>query len=288
MKRFREFIYEDFSGAMVEPISDASTEAKRLGLTYAGFGRYKNPETDQVTHIIQNDKLIPYNKAIKTNTFNVTSGDDIGDYTKNMKPQTDQTHASLINYYGSDNYDEKELGAIEAFSADPESVNRKLMSLPSLVPADQLQMDSAQDTIPGLVGALDSCMNKLGAPDDFLIYVGLDSNFDISGLQLGSKLRFKTFRSGSLDPAVVLDELAGQDPSTGKQAKILQILVKKDAKGMYIDDYSTQPGQGEFVLPRGAVIRITSDPNRLVGSNRNVGSLSQEIIFINAEYTSNK
>jgi hypothetical protein len=288
MKKFSEFIYEDFSGAMVEPISDASTEAKRLGLVYAGFGRYKNPETGQVTHIIQNDKLIPFNKAIKTNTFNAVSGDDIGDYTKNMKPQTDQTHASLIDYYGSDNYDEKELSAIESFSADPETINRKLMSLPSMVPADQLQMDSAQDTVPGLVAALDSCMNKVGAPDDFLIYVGLDSSFDIATLKLGSKIRFKTFRSGSLDPSVVLDELAGQDPSTTKQAKILQILVKKDAMGMYIDDYSTQPGQGEFVLPRGAVIKITSDPNKLVGSNRSVGALSQEILFINAEYTSNK
>lgn len=288
MKKFSEFIYEDFSGAMVEPVSNASMEAKKMGLVYAGFGRYKNPETDQVTHIIQNDKLLPFNKAIKTNTFSVTSGDDIGDYTKNMKPQTDQTHTSLLDYYGSDNYDEKELGAIEAFSADPELINRRLMSLNGMVPADQLQMDSAQDTIPGTVAALDSSMNKLGAPDDFLIYVGLDSSFDIATLKLGSKIRFKTFRSGSLDPSVVLDELAGQDSSTIKQAKILQILVKKNAMGMYIDDYSTQPGQGEFVLPRGAVIKITSDPNKLVGSNRNVGAINQEILFINAEYASNK
>jgi hypothetical protein len=69
MKKFKDFLSEDLSGALVEPQSNASKQAKQLGLTYVGFGRYEDPKTRQITHIVQNDRLVPFSKAVKTNTF---------------------------------------------------------------------------------------------------------------------------------------------------------------------------------------------------------------------------
>jgi hypothetical protein len=65
-------------------------------------------------------------------------------------------------------------------------------------------------------------------------------------------------------------------------------LIKEGSKGMYVDDYSTTPGEGEFLLPRGTAVKLTSGPNKLVGSNGYTGELNREVIFFNAELVKNK
>jgi hypothetical protein len=72
------------------------------------------------------------------------------------------------------------------------------------------------------------------------------------------------------------------------QTIIIQVLVKRGAKGMYVDDYSATPGEGEFLLPRGSSIKLTAGPNKLVGSNGYTGEMNRQVIFFNAELLSNK
>ena len=94
---------EDLTGALVEPQSNSSSEAKKMGLTYVGFGRYTD-NTGQVTHIVQNDKLIPFSKAVKTNSFKQLSGDDYGSYAQSMQPQINQTHQDMTSSYPPENF----------------------------------------------------------------------------------------------------------------------------------------------------------------------------------------
>jgi len=261
MKKFGQFVKEDLTGALVEPQSNASQEANKLGLTYVGFGRYED-QNGQISHIVQNDRLIPFAKAIRSKSFKDFSSDDYGDYTKNLKADTDQVHSELTAAYSPENYDNAELDAIKDFTESAYAeVNQKLATLPAGIPADQIQPEYDGDVRPELIAAMDSALSKVASPIDFLAYTGLSQDVDI--FSLGKNLKFKGFRSISIDPNVVLQS---GDPT------VLQFKIKSGDPGMYVDDYSAVPGEGEFLLPRGAQIKIVSGPNKMSGSH----ALSQD------------
>jgi hypothetical protein len=262
MKKFGQFVKEELAGALVEPQSDASAQAKKLGLTYVGFGRYED-QTGQVSHIVQNDRLIPFAKAVRSKSFKDMSTDDFGEYTKNMKNDVDQIHSQLTDAYSPENYDNAELDAIKDFTASEYyTVNDKLAGLPTGIPAEQIQPEYDGDTRPELVAALDSALSKVKAPIDFIGYVGLQDQ-DIFSMSGSKSVRFKGFRSITIDPNVVLQS---GDPT------VLQIKISAGDPGMYVDDYSSVPGEGEYLLPRGSEIKVISGPNKISGSH----ALSQD------------
>jgi hypothetical protein len=289
MKKFNDYIKEDLGGALVEPQSNASAEAKKLGLTYVGFGRYEDPNTQQITHIVQNDRLVPFNKAVKTNTFKKDSGDDFGSYTKNLRPEVEQNHMDLGEYYVPENYDENELAAVETYTGESYlDINERLYSLPTGVPADQIESEYSEDDLPATIAALDSALDKVPAPKDFLAYVSLNDNYNITDLQTGQIFRFKGFRSTTLDPNIALNFSTRTSSSSRKQSVILQIRVKSGAKGMYVDDYSATPGEAEFLLPRGSAVKIIGGPNKLVGSNKYTNDMNHEVVYFDAELVKTK
>jgi len=108
MKRFDEFISEDLNLALTEPTSQASEQAKQLGLIYVGFGRYENPTTRQITHVVKNDRLIPFSRAIKTNSYKVQSQNEIGSFTDTLKPQEEELHDALVEYYDPTIFNDEE------------------------------------------------------------------------------------------------------------------------------------------------------------------------------------
>lgn len=290
MKKFGEFLYEDLSGALVEPKSKSSQEAARLGLTYVGFGRYEDPKTGQITHVVQNDRLVPFNKAVKSNSFKSTSSDDFGSYNKNLKPDIEQNHADLVNHYVPEKYDENELAAIESYTGeDYLDINEKLYSLPTGIPANQIEPEFSDDDLPSKIAFLDSALNKSTAPKEFLTYISLGDGYKVEDFTPGQKVRFKGYRSTTINPNIALN-FGGQTSGQNRRGQtiVIQLLVKKGAKGMYVDDYSSTPGEGEFLLPRGSVVKITSAPNKLVGSNGYSGEMNHQVIFFNAELVKNK
>lgn len=288
MKKFNDYITEDLTGALVEPQSPSAQEAKRLGLVYVGFGRYENPQSQQVTHIVQDDKLVPFNKALKTNKFKKASSDDFGSYAKNLKPDIDQIHESLIDHYAPENYDEYELAAVEMYTG-PEylDINEKLYSLPTGVPADQIEAEYDGDEIPSTIAALDSALNKTKTPIEFLTYISLSNSYNIEDFANGKKFRFKGYRSTSLDPNIAIN-FGAKGSSDKKRMMVMQLLVKKGSKGMYVDDFSSTPGEGEFLLPRGSSVQITGGPNKIVGSNAYTNELSHQVMLFTAELVKNK
>jgi hypothetical protein len=290
MKKFNEYLHEDLSGALVEPKSASSAQAAKLGLVYVGFGRYEDPRTNQVTHIVNNDRLIPYKKAVKTNSFKKISGDDFGNYMNDLKGDAEQLHDELVDYYLPENFDENELSAIESYTGeDYIDINDKLYSLPTGIPAEQIEPEYSGDNLSDTISALDSALNKMPAPKDFLAYINLGDSYKLEDLSPGKKFRFKGFRSTTLNPSIAMNFGASTTgESRRSQTILIQLHVKKESKGLYVDDFSSVPGEGEFLLPRATAIRITSGPSKLVGSNAYSGQMNQQVLFFSAEIVNNK
>lgn len=290
MKKFKEFLCEDLSGALVEPKSKSTQEASKLGLTYVGFGRYEDPKSGQVTHIVQNDRLVPFNKAVKSNTFKSTSADDFGSYNNNLKPDIEQTHNDLVNYYVPEKYDENELSAIESYTGeDYIDINDKLYSLPVGISSKKIEPEFSDDDLPSKIASLDSALNKSVTPKDFLAYISLGDGYKLEDFKPGQTMRFKGYRSTTINPNIALN-FGGQTAGQNRRGQtiVIQLLVKKGSKGMYVDDYSSTPGEGEFLLPRGSSVKLIAGPNKLVGSNGYTGEMNHQVIFFNAELVKNK
>lgn len=266
MKKFRDFLSEDLSGALIEPQSNAAKQAKQLGLVYVGFGRYEDQQTRQITHIVQNDRLVPFSKAVKTNTFQQQSGDDYGSYVKAMRPEIDQVSVALTNHYKPENYSNEELDAIQMYTGSAyNDVNRKLISLPTGIDAKAIQPTTPDDYVPSIISNLDTAIAKSKSPIDFTVYTGLGGNYDPTTFAPGQEMSFKSYRSTSLNPNVVLNNI-GRDGD--QSVALFQIQVQKDTTGIYASDFSQASDESEYILPRGSKIRIIDGPFRSVGSNQ--------------------
>lgn len=281
LKKFNQYINEDLGGALAEPSSNAAAEAKRLGLQYVGFGRYEDPKTQQITHIVQNERLVPFNKAMKSNSFKAASKDDYGNYTKQFMPDIEQHQNFMTDYYKPEYYDENELSAVEQYTGtDYMDINQKLYELPTGIKADQIQPEYDGDPIPQQVAALDSALNKLKTKNEFLVYVGLGTEYDITNFTPGKSFKFKGFRSTTINPNIALNYNSRVNKTASRQQTVmLQIKVPKGSKGMFVEDYSANPGESEFLLPRGSKVKIVSGPNKLVGSNAYTGSSGLEVLY---------
>lgn len=279
MKKFRDFLSEDMTGALVEPQSNSSKQAKQLGLVYVGFGRYEDPKTRQITHIVQNDRLVPFSKAVKTNTFQQQSGDDYGSYVKAMRPEIDQVSAVLINHYKPENYKNEELDAIQMYTGTAyNDVNTRLISLPTGIDAKAIQPTSPDDYVPNIITNLDSAIAKSKSPIYFTVYSGLGSNYDPTQFAAGQEMSFKSYRSTSLNPNVVLNNISR---NAEQSAAIFQIQIKKDSQGIYASDFSVASDESEYILPRGAKIKIVDGPYRSVGSNQFTGEQNLQVSYFN-------
>lgn len=265
-----------------DPLSPSAQEAQNLGLNYVGFGRYMDPRTQQVTHISQNDKLVPFKRAVKSNTFKAQNTDDIGQFTASMAPEIQELHNALTGYYSPENYDDKQLDAIYTFTnAGYVDINNRLVNLPSNVPANQIEPTNPEDTLGDLIASLDSALKKSRAPGDFLVYTKLGPDVDISQIQPGTAFRFRGYRDTSINLQTVLasSEPSQTSPAGRPMVALLQIKVRKNSKGMYIADYSQNSEEAEFLLPRGALIEVLAGPSKLVGSDGMSQIMNLEIIY---------
>jgi hypothetical protein len=265
-----------------DPTSEASQQAQTLGLVYVGFGRYEDPRTQQITHIEQNGKLVPFKRAVKTNTFKTQNADDIGTYSQMMSPEIEQLHGVLTAHYSAEKYDDKQLDAIYTYTnAGYVDINNRLSTVPSDVPANKIEPTNTTDTIGDVVASLDSALKKSRAPGDFLVYTKLGQDVDISQIQPGTSFRFRGFRDTSINMQTVLSSVnTSQTGASGRPTiALLQIKVRKNSKGMYIADYSQNSEDGEFLLPRGAQINVVAGPNKLVGSDGMSQTMNLEIVY---------
>lgn len=275
-------IREDLNQIKAEPTSNAAKQAKQQGLAYVGFGRYEDPKTQQITHIVQNDRLIPFKRAVRTNTFGANNTDDIGTYNQIMAPQTQQMHEYLTAHYTPDKYDDKELDAIYTYTNGAYvDINNRLSLLPAGVPANKIEPNAVDDPLPDMIASLDSALKKSRLPADMLVYTNIGSSYSPDNLQQGTTFLFKGYRDTSIDVGNVINnaDKSNIGPSGRPQLNVLQLRLKKNSKGLYAADYSANGADTEFILPRATKVTIASGPNKLVGSDAMSQNLNLEVMY---------
>lgn len=279
-----KYIKEDLNVVKKEVPSNVSLEAARMGLSYVGFGRYQDPKSQQVTHIGIEDKLIPFKKAIKSNSFKQNNMDDIGQYGSLMEPEIQELHEQLIRSYSPDMYRDDELNAIYTFTDGGfYDINNRLYSLPAGVPAKKIEPNSPDDSIVDVIQSLDSAIKQVRAPLDFPVFIKLGPDYNIEDFVPGRTFVFKGYRNTtiSMNTALNSSDNTQMSPAGRKMAIILQLNIRKNSRGMYISDYSSTPDDMEFLLPRGTVVQIIDGPNTIVGSNAQTEDMSLEIAYFN-------
>jgi len=260
-----EFFAEEASQPANTTGTEAAKQAEQLGLNYVGFGRYADPATGQVAYIVQNGRLVPFNKAVKTNSYVQQSGDDYGNLAKEQKVVVQQDMADLQSAYMPEKFSDGELDAIKLYTdANHDAVNTLLASLPTGIAAKDIQPLSPNDNTPDIIAAMDSAMKKVKTPKDLTLYAILGGDVDPNALKPGVKISTKGYRSTTINMETAISEIA---PDIGA-GNVLQISLAKGSMGLYADDFSAQPGQGEFILPRGTQYKITAGPTKMIGTYR--------------------
>lgn len=283
------YLFEDLEPLIgdIDPNHPAVKEAARKGLVHVGFGRFEDPKVGQITHIVQNEKLIPFKKAVKTNTFKDQRQDELGAYMTAIDPAIQSLHTALAKHYGPEKYSNSELQSLNHFTTlGYDAINKKLGSLPSGIHSGKIEPEGIGDPTPDHITNMDEIMKKSRSPHDFSGYIKLGADHDLNNFQVGKAFRFKTFRNMSIHPGSVISTETDRQGTGGRpQVAALQVHVKKNARGVYAHDFSSNP-KGDFILPRGAKLHIVGGPRKIVGSDAATGDLNREIVFYDAVHKS--
>ena len=277
----KKILNEELTNALLVPKkSPAAQEAAQMGLLYVGFGRYEDPKSGQVTHIVQNDKLIPFSRAIRTNTYQTHSADDFGTYLNALAPDLDKDLSALTKTFTPDKYSDEELDAIKNYTDTAHyNVANVLNKLPMGIMGKQIQPANISDDTPKLIDAMDQAMSRNKVPVDIIGYISVSQDIDTNQIGAGRKIGFKSYRSTTLAMNTLLDQYTNSGSGGGV---VLQVLIPKGSAGLYADDFSANPGEKEFILPRSSAIEVLSGPNKLSGTYMSADN-NMDVHFFNCK-----
>lgn len=293
MKKFGEFINESLADQVkVEPKSKASAQAQKMGLTYAGFGRYMDAQ-GKIAYVVQNGKLLPF-KAIqdvqstysKAQTANPEKQKDIQAQAdaesavlqKRQKKDADimaqqQNDIGLVNQQlvsAVTQLDDTQIGAIKAYTTDMhDAVNRYLYK-----GYDDGTDVGAGQSIADTINTLDTALDQSAAPMPYSTYTCLSNRYDPNKIAAGSQYLFRSYLSSSLEPTVALSGYDANGPKV-----LLQIDVQQGQKALYLEPYAQQPGDMETLFPRGSVLQVVSGPHSLDGTILGLSDQSPTSLF---------
>lgn len=286
MKKFGEYLEESLAAEIkTEPKTAAAKEARKLGLTYMGFGRYADSK-GQIAYLVDNDRLIPYKnrdeigamynkqklapKKVSTSAKNagknVQQEPDWSFYNNalNKREKEDQKIVSqkdkevqkidkeLYKFYKPEMFSEDEIDAISEYTNEGyAAVNRYLYK------GHDPDVSPEQDEyISRIIENLDSAFEETQAPFSYTVYSGLSSRYSADKIKPGNEYIFRGYLSTSLSFDVSISSFA-----EGDNAVVLQIEVSKGQKSIYVDPLSEHQGEAETILPRGSKIKIISGPH---------------------------
>jgi predicted metallo-beta-lactamase superfamily hydrolase len=116
-------------------------------------------------------------------------------------------------------------------------------------------------------------------PSDIIGYISISQDIDTNQIGAGRKIGFKSYRSTTLAMNTLLDQYTNSGSGGGV---VLQVLIPKGSSGLYADDFSANPGEREFILPRSSSIEILSGPNKLSGTYMSADN-NLEVHFFNCK-----
>lgn len=288
MLKYGDFLAESLAAEVKsEPKTLAAKEARKLGLTYIGFGRYADNK-GQITHIVDNDRLIPYkskdeigamyNKQKLAPKKTSTSAKDTG---KNVQQEPDwkfysdalgrrekednrvlgekeqemqAVNKELYKFYKPQLFSQDEIDAISEYTNESYGpVNRYLYKGhdPEVTPEQDEQ-------IARIIENLDSAFEETQAPFAYTVYTKLSSRYSADKIQPGSEYIFRGYLSTSLSHDVSISSFA-----EGNNSVVLQIEIAKGQKSIYVDPLSQHQGEMETMLPRGTKVKVISGPHMM-------------------------
>lgn len=290
MKKFEEYITETLAAEVKsEPKSAAAKEARKLGLTYIGFGRYADNK-GRIAYIVDKGRLVPYKRPEEmesmysksmsqslspskqtkgksndaVSTYNLHAGAQDRRNTEDSKIIRQKTkEASALNkelykFYNPNMFSQEEIDALTYYTADGfEPINRYLYK--GHEPGTS--QDEA-DQIDALVNAIDSAFEETQAPFAYSVYSGLSSRYRADKIKPGGEYIFRGYLSTSIDFNTAIGGFADTDMRSDA-AVVLQIEVSKGQKSIYLDPLSYNSGEKETLLPRGSRIKIISGPHMM-------------------------
>lgn len=280
MKKFGEYITETLAAEVKSPPkTKAAAEARRLGLTYMGFGRYAD-KTGKYAYVVHNDMLVPARKAkaswdtwdkanIKPTTEKEKIAADnakaewkqsyaiekgVGDrdraIVKQKQDEIQKTAKALYNFYQQQTFDNDELQALDTYTSEGfEEINRYLYK-----GHDEGTDGQKSAYIENTIDMLDSAFEGTEAPFSYTVYTGLSKRYNAQNFKKNMEYIFRGYVSTSLDYHTALNVF-------GDSGILLQVDVKKGQKSIYVDGVSTHEGELETLLPRGSRIRVISGPH---------------------------
>lgn len=287
MLKYGDFIAESLAAEIKsEPKTAAAKEARKLGLTYMGFGRYADNK-GQIAYLVHNDRLVPYKSQDEIGSMynkqqsapkkapasgkgtdkNVQKEPDWKFYSDalNKRQKEDDkilqekdklaeaTHKELSKFYKPNMFSEDEFDAIYDYTNEAYGpVNRYLYKGhdPEVAPEED-------EIIANLIQNLDSAFEETQSPFAYTVYSGLSDRYNAKDIKPGGEYIFRGYLSASLRHDVAISSFA----SGGDMSVVLQIEIAKGQKSIYVDSLSEHEGERETILPRGTKIKVISGPH---------------------------
>lgn len=301
MKKFGEYLEESLAAEVKsEPKTAAAKEARKLGLTYIGFGRYANSK-GEIAYLVDNDKLIPYKsrdeidsmyykqktspKKISTSAkdtgkkvqqepdwqfYNTALNKREAEDSKILKQkgkEAEAVHKELTKFYKEGMFTQDEFNAIVDYTGDGFGpVNRYLYK------GHDPEVTPEQDEyIASMIENLDSAFEETQAPFPYTVYTGLSERYSADKIKPGEDYIFRGYLSTSVSFDVSITSFTDGTMSN-KNPVVLQIEVAKGQKSIYVDAMSEHQGEMETMLPRGSKIKVVSGPHMMDYSVMNPGA----------------
>jgi hypothetical protein len=284
MMKFGNFISESLAAEIKsEPKTNASREARRLGLTYMGFGRYADSK-GKIAYTVDNNRLVPYKHIEEIQSMHDKARSTSNpNKSKELMAQVD-THSKVLSkreaednkilskkskeimalnkelykFYKPGMYDDEEIRAIEEYTNDAFGpINRFLYKGhdPDTEPEDASFIES-------MVEALDSAFEETQAPFAYTVYTGLSERYKAEKIKPGGEYIFRGYLSTSIDFNTAIGGFTDSDWGN-KKPVVLQIDISKGQKSIYVDPLSSNTGELETMLPRGSRVKIISGPHQI-------------------------
>lgn len=283
MKNFNDFLEESLVlQAKSEPKSAAASEARKMGLTYMGFGRYADRK-GKLAYTVHNDRLVPYKSEDDIDDMyykSYASGSKVSDKTETIRKEADfhqkvsikrgtedrkiikqlsadmkAVDKQLFKFYKPGLFDSNEIDAIRNYTANGyQAINRYLYK-------GHDDNATAEDDayLANMINSLDSAFEETQAPFAYTVYSGLSSRYSADKFQVGGEYIFRGYVSTSLDFGTAIGIFS--DVGETEQSIVLQIEIAKGQKSIYLDAISDNSGENETLLPRGSKIKVVSGPH---------------------------
>jgi hypothetical protein len=315
MKKFGEYLEESLAAEIkTEPKTAASKEARKLGLTYMGFGRYADNK-GRLAYVVHDDRLVPYKsrddlddmyyKVSSSTPFTAKKSLAVNqkpDKASQLKQEFDfhdkvfknrqkednkvlsqknkEAQAlsnELYKFYNPNMFDENEVRALEEYTSEAfEDINRYLYK-----GHDEGVTGDKDQYLNFLISSLDSAFEDTQAPFAYTVYSGLSARYKPEKIQPGGEYIFRGYLSTSISYGTAIDSFADTDFSD--KAVVLQIEISKGQKSIYVDPLSTHQGEGETLLPRGSRIKVISGPHIIDSSIVSNGEGESQIYLFHCQ-----